>query len=286
HAIHGDLACRNILVFTIDENEPYRCRVKLTDFGFSRGSNIHASVAIGARTAMNIVPVRYTAQNIDFSSILREYQKTFGLKETGTLDEPTIELLNTPRCGNKDSPLSSSLLALANSKWRKNRLRWTLRNSSSRISHAQSLNIIRDAFEHWIKHIPLDIEQVCTICEADVVFNFGPVDGPSRMLAYAYLPEDGRVHFDSAENWIERFDHNGTNLFLVAVHEIGHALGLDHTLKDKQSIMYPTYQLIPKGDILRNIDRQWITDKYGVLDLYLGRFEMDFKLSPIASRLT
>ncbi|CAF1472556.1 unnamed protein product [Didymodactylos carnosus] len=54
---------------------------------------------------------------------MHSYQKTFGLKETGTLDEPTIELLNTPRCGNKDSPLSSSLLALTNSKWSKNRLR-------------------------------------------------------------------------------------------------------------------------------------------------------------------
>ncbi|CAF1262745.1 unnamed protein product [Didymodactylos carnosus] len=201
--------------------------------------------------------------SINFSSILRDYQQTFGLEKTGKLDEPTIELLNTPRCGNADRPLSSSVLALTKSKWSKTRLRWALRNSSSRISHAQSLNIIRDAFEHWIKHTPLNIEQVCPTCEADIVFNFVPVDGPSGTLAYAYFPEDGRVHFDSAENWIERFDHDGTNLFLVAVHEIGHALGLKHNTKDKQSIMYPTYQLMPKGDILPNTDRKWITDKYG-----------------------
>ncbi|CAF1422686.1 unnamed protein product [Didymodactylos carnosus] len=205
--------------------------------------------------------------SINFSSILRDYQQTFGLEKTGKLDEPTIELLNTPRCGNADRPLSSSVLALTKSKWSKTRLRWALRNSSSRISHAQSLNIIRDAFEHWIKHTPLNIEQVCPTCEADIVFNFVPVDGPSGTLAYAYFPEDGRVHFDSAENWIERFDHDGTNLFLVAVHEIGHALGLKHNTKDKQSIMYPTYQLMPKGDILPNTDRKWITDKYGDPDL-------------------
>ncbi|CAF1272532.1 unnamed protein product [Didymodactylos carnosus] len=203
--------------------------------------------------------------SIDFSSILRDYQKTFGLQETGQLDKPTKKLLNKPRCGNKDSPVSSSssLLALRNSKWSKSHLRWTLRNSSSRISHAQSLNIIRDAFEHWTKHIPLRIEQVCEACEADVVFTFGPIDGPSTTLAYAHFPEDGRVHFDSDENWIERFDHDGTNLFLVAVHEIGHALGLSHNKEDTKSIMYPMYQLIPKRDILPNIDRQRITDKYG-----------------------
>ncbi|CAF3499100.1 unnamed protein product [Rotaria sp. Silwood1] len=147
-------------------------------------------------------------------SSIREYQKAFGLKETGQFDKTTKELLNKPRCGNRDTPHASILsnLASTSSKWEKKHLKWALHRRSSRISEEKTIQIIQEAFEAWTKHIPLSIERVCTNCQADFVFDFAhgdhgdgsPFDGSGHILAHAYFPEDGRVHFDADEEWTER----------------------------------------------------------------------------------
>lgn len=51
-------------------------------------------------------------------------------------------------------------------------------------------------------------------------------------------------------------------MYLVAVHEIGHALGLEHVY-EKSSIMYPSYQLLKEKDILSRYDRISIQQIYG-----------------------
>ena len=59
------------------------------------------------------------------------------------------------------------------------------------------------------------------------------------MLAHAYDPQDGRVHFDEDETF-SGSTAQGTSLLWVAVHEFGHALGLDHS-NVQSAIMYPFY---------------------------------------------
>ncbi len=51
--VHGDLACRNVLIFRFDPIEPKRNLVKLTDFGLSRFSAIYSS-AIGSVSTTTI----------------------------------------------------------------------------------------------------------------------------------------------------------------------------------------------------------------------------------------
>ncbi|MFI5530266.1 matrixin family metalloprotease [Kitasatospora sp. NPDC051853] len=59
--------------------------------------------------------------------------------------------------------------------------------------------------------------------------HFGTVGGT---LASAEFPPRGKLHFDLVETWTE------SSLFNVALHEIGHVLGLAHS-DDPSSLMFP-----------------------------------------------
>ena len=75
----------------------------------------------------------------------------------------------------------------------------------------------------------------------------------------------GDIHFDDDElftlNTIE-----GKDLSWVALHELGHSLGLEHSY-EKSAIMYPWYERHDGRDIILNDD-----DKKGIQYLY-GKFK-------------
>ena len=160
-----------------------------------------------------------------------------GLEPTGVLDNQTIELMNTPRCGVKDNVGPSDdakrkkRYALQGSRWKVKNLKWRISKypSTSRLSKDEIDAEIKQALQIWADHANLKFHKIKSgTPHIDIRFESkehgdgDPFDGPGGTLAHAFFPQyGGDAHFDDQEWWTIR-DYAGTNLLQTAAHEFGH----------------------------------------------------------------
>ncbi|KAK9402466.1 stromelysin-1-like [Crotalus adamanteus] len=195
-------------------------------------------------------------------------QDFLGLKVTGKLDASTMNAIKKPRCGIAD--IGEYNTFPGSPKWVKKELTYSILNYTPDMESRYVDYAIEKAWKVWSDVTPLTFTRVYGK-PADIEISFVngahgdgfPFDGEGGNLAHAFSPAfGGDAHFDEDEFWAK--DLKGTNLFLVAAHEFGHSLGLQHS-SNLGALMFPIYQpMDPKALRLHPDDIEGIQSLYAL----------------------
>jgi len=212
------------------------------------------------------------------SKALKNLQKFGGINATGVLDDETIELMKTPRCGMKDNLEKQNLeireigddedeevekeergpyfptkkrkkrFALQGSRWKTRFLTYKIGKYPTGLTKREVEDDVSKAFGMWASASGLTfMKSNAKNVHIEIRFeNYyhgdeDSFDGPGGVVAHAFFPEfGGDAHFDNGEHWtVNRY--TGTSLLQSLTHEFGHSLGLLHS-KNKQAMMGPYHR--------------------------------------------
>ncbi|XP_031625576.1 matrix metalloproteinase-2-like [Contarinia nasturtii] len=208
---------------------------------------------------------------------IKSFQQSNRIPVTGVIDDNSCKLLNRPQCGGMILPNAlsdykhrSRRFASFELKWPRTNLTWRLINENmTNLDENWAREILQQALEVWSHETPLNFREV-DAKRVDIEIGFSRdlqalFNTTQRILGYANPPNPIKVllRFDADQNWASSSDDNDystADLMYTAVHELGHALGLDHS-NVEDAIMYPAYKIVFKG--LHEDDRKGIQNLYG-----------------------
>jgi hypothetical protein len=126
---------------------------------------------------------------------------------------------------------------------------WAVDDSISQ-AEMQSINA---AFAEWSEVANIQFQEVSSTADADIDFSNSAIDGAGNVLGVTGFRFSGGqlqsadIQFDSGDNL------SGSEFSLVAIHEIGHAIGLGH-FNDDPAVMNSTANFSLTGLAQSDID--------------------------------
>ncbi|KAG2722017.1 hypothetical protein I3760_02G109800 [Carya illinoinensis] len=184
---------------------PHSSNQKTSPFGFLN----HLQGCHKGDKVKGIHELKTQANDDDFDELLesavKTYQQNYHLKATGTLDAEKVSKMMMPRCGVAD-----------------------IINGTNSMQSGKKNNHHRKGSFHAVSHYSF-FQNAPKWPTSKYHLTYSSFDGTGGTIAHAFVRTDGRFHYDADEPWSVGATPGAYDLETVALHEIGHLLGLGHS---------------------------------------------------------
>ncbi len=134
-------------------------------------------------------------------------------------------------------------------------LNYHFKNGTPDITGNDERIAVLNAINTWQKYVSINFYEISTAGQPNCIdISWEPIShgdgnnfGPST-LAHAYYNNNGDIHFNETYTWCLQSATGGTDLYSVALHELGHSLGLNHSSLST-AVMYASYNGVPVTDL-------------------------------------